>query len=934
MVPTPREPENPQPFPVLAALSPVALGVVLWAVTGSSYALLFAAFGPVIAIAAVGDRAWGERRRRGRERRALDAQFVAFDDEVRALHDAERARLQRASPSIDAVLAGARGGHRIGTASRRSTLRPSGGDRSERAAWARERAMVLPGAPVDAPLTAGVAVSGGAVAARAVLRALAVRLVLSESDVRFVDLPAGWEWLGALAPAGRRTAAVIDGEGESGAEIVLARVEAGETAPARARLRIELYEGVRGELRDFVRQGGEASVCDDIGHVRFDALSHDQAVAIAAAKAAQNARTAASLNGRGVPHDARTGAPGALAVALGWQGATAAVVDLVADGPHAVVVGVTGSGKSELLTAWVTRLCAAYDSSEVAFLLADFKGGAAFDALADLPHVTSTISDLDGGSAARAIQSLRAEIRRRETVLARVGARDIADERVQEPRLVIVVDEFAALRAEHAELVAVFADVAARGRALGMHLVLGTQRATGVFRDELLANCPLRIALRLTDAGDSRYVIGSDAAARIPGDARGRGAALLRRAGDDAAVPTKIVRVDAEEAAQTRARRAGSARPPAPWLPALPARIEADGLRRYAQSTVSGLALGVVDEPQLQRQRVWHWECDRYAGMLVLGGPGSGRSNAVRVAVDAARAAGRTVFVAGVDPEQAWDAVCAAERAAERAAEVPEAAPVGAPLLALDDLDSWLARLPDEHALAAVARLTELLRAGPTRLLIVASALRPAGAVARLHELFAARLVLPYPTRAEASAAGLPAEGWDAQAPPGRAALIGRAGIATVQLLVAGDETGEGTFAVAAHSAAHSAAHETAPRWRPSACGAMIVTRRASGVRAALEAQGLSPLTPGEIESSMISGGPMVKGAPIVVGSPDDWQRAWAVRAALGDDIELVVDANCGSELRMLGLSRELPPYAASGAGRAWAGPLGQPLRRVTLDGL
>src|SRR5690606_26099692 len=151
----------------------------------------------------------------------------------------------------------------------------------------------------------------------------------------------------------------------------------------------------------------------------------------------------------------------------------------------------------------------------------------AFDALNVLPHVTAVITDLDGEGACRGVESLRAELRRREAVLAQAGARDLARPGVQVPLLGVVVDEFAALVAEHPELVEVFTDIAARGRALGMHLVLGTQRATGVFREALMANCPLRLSLRVSDTADSRVVVGSDEAAQLPGDLASRGLAIV-----------------------------------------------------------------------------------------------------------------------------------------------------------------------------------------------------------------------------------------------------------------------------------------------------------------------------------------------------------------------------------------------------------------------
>ncbi len=98
-------------------------------------------------------------------------------------------------------------------------------------------------------------------------------------------------------------------------------------------------------------------------------------------------------------------------------------LDLVAQGPHALIAGTTGSGKSELLVAWVVALAALNPPSRLSFLLVDFKGGAAFAPLADLPHVVGILSDLDGRLAARAVESLRAELRRRERLLADRAAR-------------------------------------------------------------------------------------------------------------------------------------------------------------------------------------------------------------------------------------------------------------------------------------------------------------------------------------------------------------------------------------------------------------------------------------------------------------------------------------------------------------------------------
>ncbi|MDP3208445.1 MAG: FtsK/SpoIIIE domain-containing protein, partial [Rhodoglobus sp.] len=223
------------------------------------------------------------------------------------------------------------------------------------------------------------------------------------------------------------------------------------------------------------------------------------------------------------------GGRGTLACETAVSASGSVVLDLVADGPHAVVGGTTGSGKSELLIAWVLAMAAPRSPADVTFLLVDFKGGSAFAALARLPHTVGIITDLDQAGARRALESLRAELRFRERLLVREGVRSI-DETTACARLVIVVDEFAAMLAEYPELHALFSDLAARGRSLGIHLVLCTQRPAGVVRDSVLANADLRVSLRVNNRADSTAVVGSDAAAAIPPHARGR--AIVSRGGE------------------------------------------------------------------------------------------------------------------------------------------------------------------------------------------------------------------------------------------------------------------------------------------------------------------------------------------------------------------------------------------------------------------
>ena len=203
-------------------------------------------------------------------------------------------------------------------------------------------------------------------------------------------------------------------------------------------------------------------------------------------------------------------------------------IDLVADGPHALVAGTTGSGKSELLRSLVAGLAATHPPSDVAFLLVDYKGGSAFDACARLPHVVGVVTDLDGHLAERALRSLHAELRRREALLRDAGCDDIDAGRaagVAMPRLVVVIDEFATLAAELPDFLHAIVGVARRGRSLGVHLVLATQRPGSAVSDEMRANTNLRVALRVQDVAESNDVVGVGSAARIARGQPGRGGA-------------------------------------------------------------------------------------------------------------------------------------------------------------------------------------------------------------------------------------------------------------------------------------------------------------------------------------------------------------------------------------------------------------------------
>lgn len=366
-------------------------------------------------------------------------------------------------------------------------------------------------------------------------------------------------------------------------------------------------------------------------------------------------------------------APTAAVLGLGTGGRAA--IDLVADGPHALIAGTTGAGKSELLRTLVAALAAASPPSLLTFLLIDFKGGSAFDACARLPHVVGLLTDLDAHLAARAMRSLEAELRHRERVLRAAGVSDLSEHRRLAqadplPRLVVVVDEFATLRAELPEFVDALVDVAQRGRSLGVHLVLATQRPAGAVSESIRANTNLRICLRVQDAADSNDVVGSGLAATLPRDVPGR--AVLRVGSDGllsfqaALASTPAVRggaapltvhgvgrrprvaastgpteLDELAAAATDAFRAAGGSPPRrPWIDPLPPRMPlADVLARAAAPGRSWAPFAVADDPDRQRRVVHGWVPEE-GNLLLAGLAGSGTSSAllaVAVAIVARR---------------------------------------------------------------------------------------------------------------------------------------------------------------------------------------------------------------------------------------------------------------------------------------------------------
>ncbi|MDQ2835800.1 MAG: FtsK/SpoIIIE domain-containing protein [Actinomycetota bacterium] len=361
---------------------------------------------------------------------------------------------------------------------------------------------------------------------------------------------------------------------------------------------------------------------------------------------------------------AQTGGP-SCPVGMGANGPFE--LDLVRDGPHVLIAGTTGSGKSELLRSLVVGLAASYPPSEVTFVLIDYKGGAAFAECARLPHTLGVVTDLDSHLTCRALTSLDAELRRREVALAEAGASNLDDYRLTSqaircplPRLVLVIDEFASLAEELPDFLSGLLSIAQRGRSLGIHLVLATQRPAGVVSLDIKANISLRIALRVTDPSESGDVIGNDAASRIPKQLPGRAlantadgvlvefqtarAGLLSTSTDAIAVtpldfwhnPVSSSRETEPADLQPICGAISSAAsldprpiPAPPWLAPLPAHIAVGQLEQVPANSFD-LRFGLTDDPARQRQYPAVVELTAGGSIGFIGGARSGRSTALR----------------------------------------------------------------------------------------------------------------------------------------------------------------------------------------------------------------------------------------------------------------------------------------------------------------
>lgn len=367
--------------------------------------------------------------------------------------------------------------------------------------------------------------------------------------------------------------------------------------------------------------------------------------------------------------------PDSLEVIIGAGQDGPVALDIVGDGPHGLAAGTTGSGKSAFLRTLVSSLAVRCSPRHLNFFFVDYAAAPAFEICNRLPHSAGLVSNLDAGETRRALVSLEAELERRQGLLLAAGAEDIGIlwQTVPDaafPRLLIVIDEFRALKETVPAFVAGVVDIAARGRKAGMHLILATQRPDGVITPDIEANTNFRVAFRTANEAESQSVLGRPDAFLISQLTRGRGFLKIGQrvvefqganvdgvtrpeiaanmppvsgtavrplqpetsgtTNDPPSGPSDLERLvgAAIEASSTL----GVAPPHRPWLPRLPTTLHLDAAESHSapQPSLLPAAIGLLDLPRQQAQRTCWLDLGESGSLMILGGPRSGKTTALR----------------------------------------------------------------------------------------------------------------------------------------------------------------------------------------------------------------------------------------------------------------------------------------------------------------